>query len=377
MRLLLVLASILFASCGSGNDDSYTFNSLQQSFERESSEQRKRSADVVEQMFVTTPKFGRERMVYAYNDALAIMRRCDSVIAFIDAQKNALAKEKSNRATLEPFAHKLRTMLQPGLLLCLVAHATYNAPDSIRLYDSILAKHYNAFTGNKDWEQLHFKGSTAKTQMELSRIKQDIAEAEWMALWALIENANRGCVLKFDPHMGAAIPQSSFLFEGDRFEANLLFLYRPDTPAYKVQEMTMNGQKLEVINEVGRYREIARGVGLHALRGRMSVTGPAGELMTREVKVEYMVMKPLALIETESLRTIFAGKHNRLSVNVWGFMQKDIIVQTDRGTLSIGNDKYDLYVEDTGMVRLIVSAKLRSGKIIPVDTQFLQAILHN
>lgn len=368
-----LIGIMLLAACSGGNYD-YTFTSLEQSFEIACKERLDINEELLQQMF---PNFGEERLVHVYPDAKAIVHRCDSVRALIDSFKKRLAERKVDDAVTGAFARSLKEILHPALLEYIVAHATYDSADSVKLNDDIVAKKYDAFENTAEWPEVHFAGSTAKMQMELSRIKYDIVDAEKLALSQLYSSSRSHCGMRFDPYMGAAIPQQSFLFEGDRFEASLFFLYRPDTPAFKVREMEMNGQKIDVTDEVGHYREIARGPGLHSLRGKVAVVGPDGDPIIKEVKVEYMVMKPISLIETESLRTIFGGQHNTLRINVWGFMQKDMIVQADKGTLTGASDgKYDLYVADTGIVRLMISAKLQSGTIIPIDTQFLHAIIH-
>lgn len=372
--LSVIVALMTFLHFTKNHDEAIaTFQSLEQGFERDEREMRKKTKELGEYQLLIYPKHSQEKIKNYYDRYVVIQKQCDSLITFINYIKDTLktydARVNNSSAAVKELlvnaglANNLQKLINETL-----DTITGGMMANTHLNDSIKSRHPGTFGTPTDWEKLHFSGTYAMTQMELSRIKAYVADVESLAVSQILDYANQGCVVHFDRHWGMAVARTNYLYPGDRFEAAVLFAQQPDTCDYKVVGIELGGQKLTSVNGVATYTTVATVSGLHRVDGKVTVRDPVGTIRGYDVRVDYMVEQPLAVIRVDSVQMISAGVPTAISVKVIGAEIKDIIVTASGGTLNGSNGKYLLTAHDPERVIVRVSRKNIGGKILPIDS---------
>ena len=375
---IIVLAAavvVLFMLNGKQKHEeaSPVFKSLEQGFEYQELKMRQKTSTQAEYMLLLAPKHDKESTRPYYNKAVQAKKQCDSLMAFVDRLKNGLAEDVVKHK--DPHEAVRQLMMRDGMAKELsrrLGEFLDSVADGIieeaQLRDSIRSQYPVAFGDSANWDAVHFSGSYDMAQMELSRIKAQAAEAEWLVVSQIIEDAGKGCVLYFDQHWGMAVSRRSCVFPGDRFEAVAFFAQRPDTTDYKVIGMELGGRKLAPVNGVGTYTAIATGTGMHNINGKVIVKNQMGLVRDYPVRVSYKVGQRFAAITVDSGQILYAGVATPITVKVAGDDAKDIVVTSTGGNLKGINGKYVLTANETGKLTVRVAHKSMAGKLQPIDS---------
>lgn len=350
-----------------------TFESLEQEFENQEGKTRQATSKQVEYRLLIDPKHGKEITKPYYDLAALIENRCDTLIAFVNHLKNTLNKDAVSSKSPQVAVRLL--MMRDGMAKTLrdrlnqtLDSFTGGMLAEAHLKDSIRVQFPATFGNSQGWETTHFSGTFAMAQMELSRIKKHLAEAEWLVVSKILDYASRGCALSYEQHWGLAIAKNSYLYTGDRFEAMVLFALQPDTFDYKVVGVELGQQKLAIVNGIATYTAIATGTGLHKVDGKVVVRNHVGDIRDYDVHCEYLVAQPLVVVRVDSGQIIYAGVPTPITVKVTDADEKDVVVTAIGGTLQGNKGKYVLTANAPGKLTVKVARKNTSGRIQTLDS---------
>ncbi len=380
MGIRLFIFTLMFlvvaASCREPAATS-AFTNLEHDFEQAATDVQQQVKEEVEYNFITSPKFGHENMRADLERARAVQNRADTISAYISHLKDTLSwslkdGDRQSSASVKSLLTKtgIATRLHSKLITSIsqMIEATLDKRDEEDVKKEIVSKCRYTFNDSGDWDHAHFRGGYHMAQMELSRIKADLRTAEKIILSYHIRNSNRGCALPFDQDFAVAVPKTTYAFPGEAVDVAVFFATMPDTSLYKIKEIEMEGQKLNIVNGVGSYRAIASGHGIKSVYGSVTVQRSDGEIRKRPVRADYFVDHPFSVIQTSQSKILYAGIPNHFTVSVPFALSHGLTATVARGAITGNSDGYNLTVNDPGPLTIYVHHKNEAGKLVLIDS---------
>jgi len=161
------------------------------------------------------------------------------------------------------------------------------------------------------------------------------------------------------------IAYSSYIPSGFYFDASIYFL---DFHGYnKIKRIVVNNEEIPIEGGYGRYIVKAPDyVGFHPVKGFIEVDGEDG-IEKHEFITEWQSFVPAVSFEFDKFQKIKSGEETNFIVNIPGFRQDDIIVETTKGkiTKQKGIGKYKILVDEKPNTQFLikVSVKMPDGSI--------------
>ena len=228
------------------------------------------------------------------------------------------------------------------------------------------SEHYSEHEGKSvSWEFFNFHRTIAISDMVLlSRLKAEIMNAEFDAVNNLYAQISADD-FKFDHVQALVIPKSTYVMQGNRFEADI-FVGAYDSKAKLSVEI--GGQRLEG-DSVVHYAVGAGGVGPKKYSGNIYVKKDNSDAKAYSFSGEYFVAQPAAVVSLTNMNVVYSGIDNPVRVSVPGANTRDVVPSIKDGSATITHDpegkEGDYIIKTTqkaGKIHVQISAKM-DGKM--------------
>ncbi|MBP9989891.1 MAG: hypothetical protein KBT45_00445 [Bacteroidales bacterium] len=228
------------------------------------------------------------------------------------------------------------------------------------------SEHYSEHEGKSvSWEFFNFHRTIAISDMVLlSRLKAEIMNAEFDAVNNLYAQISADD-FKFDHVQALVIPKSTYVMQGNRFEADI-FVGAYDSKAKLSVEI--GGQRLEG-DSVVHYAVGAGGVGPKKYSGNIYVKKDNSDAKAYSFSGEYFVAQPAAVVSLTNMNVVYSGIDNPVRVSVPGANTRDVVPSIKDGSATITRDpegkEGDYIIKTTqkaGKIHVQISAKM-DGKM--------------
>ncbi len=192
----------------------------------------------------------------------------------------------------------------------------------------------------KTWEILHFESKPLIAVITLlSKIQIDIQNSETNIISTLFGQIDASS-FKFNRLGSAIIAKSTYVLEGDQFEAEV-FLTAEDTT--QQPEIFVGGTKLIMKNGKGIYKATATKVGTFKWGGLIKYKTPEGNITPYPFEGEYQVGRPNATISPTKMNVMYMGIPNPIKVSVPGVASENLIVTISNGRIDKSGDDFLAY----------------------------------
>lgn len=296
-----------------------------------------------------------------YRKAQEVVRMTDSLYAFIDELKLAIAVEADGKgANVHALEHAEDLEAAPSVMLAPVkgrGSELFEAINSVRarlvemaqLKDKRLRTIYDNLStdvppGNmgKKWQQYMFEDMPAAAAITmLTKIQNDLRYAEGEVIHSLAftvgvkdtlgigEDRHEKAELEkhtdkdLEQHKGAVglipvneveafvIPSSRTVVAGSKFTAEIVMasIDKQHRPVVQVGGRTLAGS---------HYEALCATPGDYTLSGHITMLNAQGQSVRREFKEPYTVVAPAATVSADLMNVLYAGYDNPVSVSVPG-----------------------------------------------------------
>jgi gliding motility-associated protein GldM len=220
----------------------------------------------------------------------------------------------------------------------------------------------------KTWESLHFESKPLIAVITmLSKTEIDIQNAETNIITTLYSQIDAAS-FKFNKLGARVIPKSTYVLEGDEFEAEI-FLAAEDTT--QQPEIFVGGTKLTMKDGKGIYRASASKAGTFKWEGLIKFKNPEGNIDSYPFKSEYQVGKPSATISPTKMNVLYMGIPNPVKVSAAGVASENLEITVNNGRYEKSGDDFLVYptkLDALGKITSIsVTAKL-NGESRPMGS---------
>lgn len=220
----------------------------------------------------------------------------------------------------------------------------------------------------KTWEILHFESKPLIAVITLlSKMEVDIENAETSVISSLYSQIDAAS-FKFNRLGAAVIAKSTYVLQGDQFEAEI-FLTAEDTT--QQPEIYVGSTKLPMKDGKGIYKVSTTQVGTFPWSGTLKYKNPAGDIVPYSFKGEYQVGKPSATISPTKMNVLYMGLANPVQISVPGTASENIEISFNNGRYEKTADGYMVYpakLDATAKnTTITVSAKM-NGELRPMGS---------
>lgn len=192
----------------------------------------------------------------------------------------------------------------------------------------------------KSWEILHFESKPLIAVITLlSKIQIDIQNAETNIISSLYSQIDASS-FKFNKLGARILPKSTYVLEGDQFEAEI-YLAAEDTT--QDPEIFVGNTKLSLKDGMGIYRVTASEVGTFPWSGKINFKNPDGNIVSYPFKGEYQVGKPSVTISPTKMNVFYLGIPNPVKVSVPGVASENLEVSVTNGRIEKSGSDFLVY----------------------------------
>ena len=362
MVVLIAVLAILYFNKKVQNYSS-TFKSLEVYFDETSLELGNSIKGEIEDALIDHPKHDKEKTAPYLAKVEIIDTNAALCLAYISKLKGSIIKEGDNRMAVKKVmldggqGNALKKQIDSTMHLFLGSVR----PEYRNTYQKIMSEKYlTTFAEDKEWAKTHFTDVAADfAQMVLSRMAHDVVQVQYLITKEIIQEANSGCVFKFDSYFALAWASSGpFVYPGDRFGASIMLLAKPSAGDRKVTSVKLFGKELKIENNSASYETIATTEGVKEIKGTMiSADADGHQNGSYPFKLEYLVVKPSILVAADNMRILYAGIPNPVSVSAAFVLPENLVVTTSKGIITGTKGKYLVTVNEPGNVTIKVAAK--------------------
>lgn len=192
----------------------------------------------------------------------------------------------------------------------------------------------------KSWESLHFESKPLIAVITLlSKMQIDIQNAETNILSTLFSQIDASS-FKFNSLGAAIIAKSTYVLEGDQFEAEV-FLTAEDTT--QQPEIYVGNNKLTMKDGKGIFKTTATKVGTFKWGGLIKYKTPEGNFASYPFEGEYQVGQPSVTISPTKMNVLYMGIPNPIKVSVPGVASQNLEVSFNNGRIEKNGEEYMVY----------------------------------
>jgi gliding motility-associated protein GldM len=211
-----------------------------------------------------------------------------------------------------------------------------------------------------DWSIANFEHMPAVAALALfSKFENDVRSSEALVVKALFDEAHVKDI-KFDTIGAVALPQQTYVLEGDKVEAQILLAAFNKAQKPEIKGMSGGGSTKPAVNGVIPWETIAHGTGMQTVRGRIELQTETGPV-SREWKFEYMVGTTGASMQLDKMNVFYIGVANPVTVAAAGYSVEDVSISVPGGDPradSFGRKgHYNIWVDKPGTVEVAINAK--------------------
>ncbi len=386
--LCIALVFFIVYSLNNNNNLLATFETLNQSYISETEDVQYNLGGILTVFESPSMKFPKEKTKPYYDKALQAKKIADTLIESIDNLKNELVKESGGFDSATGIKNKADTRISGSVLIKTGKAANLKKqmdetlknmlglviePARVALNRDIIDKRCSDNFGNTPgWEQKKFGSGipVIAAIMSLSKIKYDLSNIEKAVIRELYVEADRGCVLRFE-YNGPFVASrtGNILVLGDKFEAAIgMYTECMNSQGKAIKEIRVNGTPVPVVNTIGTYSLVTKSPGEKRYSGILKMINADSSIREFPFNGSYTVIKPSASISFDNINFIYAGVETPVTITVPLITTKIIHAGVSRGTITGSNEKYNIIVNDTGMVTVSVFTKQSDGAIMVIDS---------
>jgi gliding motility-associated protein GldM len=194
--------------------------------------------------------------------------------------------------------------------------------------------------------QHHFYYSVLAADVAiLNKMITDVKNAEFDVISHFLNEISAED-FKFDKINAKVIPKSRYIFEGEKYEADVIvaaYDTKGNPDVYYLDGVDTvrdikNAHKVEGIGGVVKLEFPASSPGPKKYAGIIRVLSPLGDTMTYAFKDEYIVALPSLTVSATRMNVFYTGVDNPVSVSVPGISTSQIQASINVGTLTPSTD---------------------------------------
>ncbi len=199
----------------------------------------------------------------------------------------------------------------------------------------------------------------------LTKIQADMKNTESEVVRNILGEANTVNVV-LDRFEAVAVAPSSYILVGQEYKASV-FLTASSTTSNP--EITVGGQKLNVVDGKGLYTTVASSEGEKTWSGVIRVKESSGNIKEYKLPEQtYTVARPSAVVSPDKMNVFYIGIPNPVSVSAPGFAKDKIRVGIAGGEISGSNGSYNVIVRNPGKVTINVTGQTEAGKTVTLGS---------
>lgn len=211
------------------------------------------------------------------------------------------------------------------------------APEGTPIYDAVMQgmatpdpkRNMKEGGENKSWESNNFENKPMIAVIAmLSKLQIDIKNTETNMLNYLYGQIDASS-FKFTNMSAVVIPKSSYVMEGDYYEAKIFLAAEDSTQQPTVM---VNGQAIPLEGGKGIYR-VAATLGSHTFKGVINLQTPDGNINPYEFEESYQVGKPSVTISPTKMNVFYLNIPNPVSISVPGVPSENLKPSISNGRI--------------------------------------------
>ena len=212
----------------------------------------------------------------------------------------------------------------------------------------------------KTWESQYFENKPLIAVLTvLTKMEVDVTNAEASVINYLYGQIDAGS-FKFNSLKARVIPQSSLVFKGEPYEAEV-FLAAEDTT--QQPQIIINGREAEVVDGKAIYKVNTNETGKFKWSGVIKYKTPAGIINNYEFEEEYQVTAPNITMSATKMNVFYKGIENPFKVSGGGIPVEDLTVTMTNGKVARKGNEWvvepnELDEQGNGKTRVSVYANL-------------------
>jgi gliding motility-associated protein GldM len=192
----------------------------------------------------------------------------------------------------------------------------------------------------KSWESNNFENKPLIAVVTLlSKIQVDIENAETNVISALYSQIDAAS-FKFNRLGARILPKSTYVMEGDQFEAEI-FLAAEDTT--QQPEIYVGNTQLAMRDGKGIYKATATQTGTFKWGGLIKYKTPEGNVNSYPFQGEYQVGKPTATISLTKMNVLYQNIPNPITVSVPGVASENLEITFNNGRFEKTGEGFFVY----------------------------------
>jgi len=193
---------------------------------------------------------------------------------------------------------------------------------------------------NKSWESENFENKPMIAVVALlSKLQIDIKNTEANVINYLYGQIDASS-FKFTNMSAVVLPKSSYVMEGDVYEAKI-FLAAEDTT--QQPHVFVNNKELPLEGGKGVYRIPVSQAGTYTFKGVINLQTPDGNINPYNFEQEYQVGKPSVTISPTKMNVFYLNIPNPISVSVPGVPTANINASMTNGRIEKTADGWFVY----------------------------------
>lgn len=216
--------------------------------------------------------------------------------------------------------------------------------DNIKLGLDTEGPYYDADGAKQSWEMHNFYHTILAAAVTImNKVKAEVQTAEFDLVAELFSEIDVSD-FKFDKIEAKIIPTTNYVFQGDKYEAEVIvtaFDTKQTPEVFVLQgadEITVSNkdraQKVEGHEGIVKLEFPAGSVGLQKYAGVVEVINPEGERIPYNFSGEYMVAPPALTVAATKMNVFYIGVDNPVSISAPGIANADLLASISTGTIS-------------------------------------------
>lgn len=215
----------------------------------------------------------------------------------------------------------------------------------------------------KNWAEYTFyhMPSTAVRTL-LTKYKNDAIASEAAIVDNFFGRVGEKTIL-YDKFKAAVIPNSTYLLQGEKFEAEI---YLAASSSMSRPKISVGGRALSVDGDgMAKYTATASGVGEKNFSGTITTKDSYGKSKSYKFSQKYTVAtppKPAAVVSADKMNVFYIGVPNPVSASISGIRDDKVKATMTGGTITkAGAGKYTVKVTKPGKAKITVSGPTKNG----------------
>lgn len=227
----------------------------------------------------------------------------------------------------------------------------------------------------KNWPEYMFYQMPAQAvRTLLTKFQNDAISSEAIVVDKLFEKVGETTIL-FDKFQPAVIPSSTYLLQGEKFEAQI---YLAASSSMSRPTITLGGRALPLdANGMATYSETASGVGERKISGTITTKDSYGNTKSYPYETKYTVAtRPdhAPVVSADKMNVFYIGVENPITASITGIRDDAVSVSISGGGGQVrkagGAGQYVVTVSTPGKANVNLSGKSKDGSPVSGQKEF-------